>query len=81
MAVFKDWLIEKKMSTDFNSYGAENLNQVHFMHLFEIPTVKRTRLPVTQQLGLGHVDIMNCATFKSSNEVFKSVLNLNYDAK
>lgn len=26
--VFKDWLIEKKMSTDFNSYGSENLNQV-----------------------------------------------------
>ena len=27
MAVFKDWLMEKKMSTKFENYGAETLNQ------------------------------------------------------
>ena len=82
MNVFKDWLIENKMSTNFDSYSAENLNQVLRSFYASVQNSSGKTYSVASYIAIragisrhfSKFDIMNCATFKSSNGVFKSVI-------
>ncbi len=52
LTVFKDQLIEKKMSTDFESYGAENLNQVLWSFYPSVQNSNRKTYAVTGYLAI-----------------------------
>nr|XP_020509338.1 uncharacterized protein LOC109998802 isoform X1 [Labrus bergylta] len=85
-SVFKDWLNEKKMSTDFGCYEAEDLNQVLRSFYasvqnangktYSIGSYKALRAGISRHFS--EFDMMTSPTFTSSNEIFKSVIrNLN----
>ena len=82
MSVFRDWLVEKKMSTDFDTYGAENLNPVLRSFYASVQNRYGETYSVASYIALrsgicrhfSKLDIMNCVTFKSSNGVFSSVI-------
>ena len=82
MSVFKDWLTEKKMSTKFDSYGAETLNQTLRSFYAAVRNNKVQPYSVASCMSLrsgicrhfSKLDIMNSVTFQSSNAVFVSVI-------
>ena len=82
MKLFKDWLIEKKEPTEFDSYGAETLNTQLRSFYATVQTSNGKTYSVASYLGIRagisrnvpRFDIMNCATFKASNDVFTSVV-------
>ena len=82
MGVFRDWLTEKKMSTDFDTYRAETLNEALRSFYASVQNANGKTYSVSSYMALrsgicrhfSKLDIMNCVTFKSSNGVFTSVI-------
>ena len=85
MKVLRDWLVEKKMSTDFDTYGAESLNQVLRSFYASVQNTDGNNYSVASYIALrsgicrhfSKLDIVNSVAFKSSNGVFSSVIKTN----
>lgn len=83
LAVFKDWLVQKNMSADFDSYGKEKLNQMLRSFYASVRNANGKTYSISSYIAIRsgicrhyttRFDIMNSATFKSSDRVFKSVI-------
>lgn len=82
MSVLNDWLCEKNMSTDCDSFKAEELNQVLRSFYASVQNNNGKTYSIASYIAIraginryfSEFNIMNSPTFKSSNVVFQSVI-------
>ncbi|XP_034543921.1 uncharacterized protein LOC117815987 isoform X2 [Notolabrus celidotus] len=82
MSVLNDWMNEKKMSTDIDSYKEEDLNQALRSFYASVQNTNGKTYSVASYIAIragicryfSVFNIMSSPTFKSSNLVFQSVI-------